>query len=116
MSIEDYNVEVDPDGELAGPYVRELECTLGLECSLTVEGYRLDAKNQLVVVNGSCGDALAVVANETWTFANATSLANDALSANYTFGTPTVGLAGSFYRLCWGNSPVILSDYNIEVD
>jgi hypothetical protein len=116
VSVEDYNVEVDSDAELAGPYVRDLQCTFGLECLVILEGYRLNSGNQMVVVNGSCGDPQAVVANETWTTANATSLANDTLSANYSFGTPTVGLAGSFYRLCWGNSPVILSDYNIEVD
>ena len=31
-------------------------------------------------------------------------------------GTPTVGVAGSFYRLCWGHDPVNLLDYNVEVD
>jgi hypothetical protein len=77
VSIEDYNVEVDPGAELAGPFVRNLECTLGLECLVTLEGYRLSAGNQMVLVNGTCGDPQAVVANRTWTTANATSLATE---------------------------------------
>merc|ERR1719183_2233480 len=70
----------------------------------------------MVVVNGTCGDQQAAVASETWTTKNATSLANDTLSANYTFGTPTVGLVGSFYRLCWGHEPLSIEGYNVEVD
>ena len=116
VSVQDYNVEVDPEAELAGPYARDIECTLGLECLLLLEGYRLSTGNRMVLVNGTCGDPQAVVANRTWTTANATSLATEGLSANYTFGTPTVGVAGSFYRLCWGHEPVSIEDFNVEVD
>ena len=111
-----FTFELADDVLLAGPVARDRACTLGLECFLLLEGYRLSAGNRMVVVNGTCGDPQAVVANRTWTMANATSLATEGLSANYTFGTPTVGVAGSFYRLCWGHEPISTGDYNVEVD
>ena len=49
---------------------RLLECTLGLECSVELQGYRLNESNGLVVItNGTCGDGNASVANDTWKYA-----------------------------------------------
>ena len=73
-SLADFAVEVDSSVDLAGPFVRTVECTLGLECLVMLEGYLLSSTNRMVLVNGSCGDPDAQVANETWTTANATSL------------------------------------------
>jgi hypothetical protein len=38
------------------------------------------------------------------------------MNSSYSFGTPVVGVAGSFYILCWGYDPVTMSDFNVEVN
>ena len=82
VSIEDYNVEVDASAELVGPFLTQILCTLGLECMLMLEGYRLSEGNRMILVNGSCGDAGATVANETWTNASAHALSQANMVTN----------------------------------
>ena len=117
VGLTDYKFEIDAAAELIGPLVRDMECTLGLACSVLLSGYKLSATNKMAVVSdGACGDANATVANETWGIANATNVsANDSMNSSYSFGTPVVGVAGSFYILCWGYDPVTMSDFNVEV-
>jgi hypothetical protein len=113
--LRDYNVQVDPSADLAGPNTRLLECTLGIKCSVALEGYRLGTTNRIVVItNGTCGQENATIDSATWVGVNATDVSNT--SANYTFGTPTVGLAGSHYRLCWSHNASNVRDYNVEID
>ena len=77
--------------ELVGPFVREMACTLGLECSVSLSGYRLNATNKLVALSsGECGDANATYANETWGIVNATNVSGNATQTSFGFGTPTV--------------------------
>ena len=59
-------MEVDASAELAGPFVRALECTLGLECFVTLEGRRAP----------SCVDA-----DETWSAKGSLSVMAAALPA-----------------------------------
>ena len=67
MSIGDFKFEIDGSAELAGRYVDDLECTLGIRCLMPVEGYRLAPTKQIVAISsGKCGDPNAVIANETW--------------------------------------------------
>ena len=93
-------------------------CARSLEESLLVqaEGFGMDDTNQLVVINGSCGDASAQVADETWNVANVSVGMLPSL-ANYSFGTPVSGIAGSFYRLCWGHDPRgNIGEFRVELD
>jgi hypothetical protein len=34
----------------------------------------------------------------------------------YDFGKPIVGVAGSFYRVCWGHDPKSIAEYRFQVD
>jgi hypothetical protein len=117
-SLTDFNVPLDDSAELVGPFVREMECTLGLPCQLSLSGYRLNATNKLVAISqGRCGDATATFANETWGIANATNVSRDVVgNSTYDFGIPLVGLAGSFYRLCWGHDPQSIEDFIVELE
>merc|ERR1719506_2679780 len=68
-ALEMYNIEIDANGDLAGPDVGDLlECTLGIQCEVDLTGYGLALTNGIVALSsGSCGDADAVVATNTWT-------------------------------------------------
>merc|ERR1719331_1733215 len=80
VNVSDYNVEIDPDAELVGPFIRDFDCTLGIHCAVNVSGYRLNESNAIVAIsNGSCGDAGSLVAQDTWDIANASVLAPHAL-------------------------------------
>ena len=111
-----FKVELDPAAELVGPFRRQLACTLGYECAVELEGYRLAVANRLTVVEGTCGDAATVLANESWPIVNPTSVANDTLSANFTFGTVSSGAAGSVYSLCWGTGSSATPNVEVDVD
>ena len=77
----------------------------------------MEPTNAIVAISsGDCGDADAVVANETWgkEYANRTHV--NGSNASYALGTPRVGVAGAFYRLCWGHEPAMLADFNVEID
>ena len=37
-------------------------------------------------------------------------------NATYDFGRHLSGTPGDGYRLCWGNDPTNISDYNVEID
>ena len=41
-------MKVDGDFELVGPFVADLGCTIGQDCSTTLLGYRLAESNQMV--------------------------------------------------------------------
>ena len=58
---------MDSSAELRGPRVQDLDCTLGRPCGVFLAGYGLAETNALVAISsGRCGDADAVLANETW--------------------------------------------------
>ena len=67
-----------------------------------MEGYRMELTNAIVAISsGRCGDADAVVAHETWGIehvnVNSSNVTNGSFDvAAYGFGTPLVGVAGSF--------------------
>ena len=97
--------------------MQELSCTLGLRCSINLTGYRMEPTNAIVAISsGDCGDADAVVANETWGIEYANRTHGNGSNASYALGTPLVGVAGAFYRLCWGHDPAVLADFNVEID
>merc|ERR1719281_2219090 len=89
-ALEEYKVEIDSSGDLAGPDVGDiLRCTLGIACSPQITGHRLAASNGMVVIGSAaaCGAA-------------------DAAGFDvYNFGVPVVGAPGNAYRLCWGFDP-----------
>ena len=112
-------MQLHSSGELVGPEQADdlLLCTMGLACAVQLTGHDLVDSNSIVVISeGDCGDADAVLAPETWDgYAYATA-AEDGLSEEYSLGVPLVGLPGNTYKVCWGHSPTVLSDYNVEVD
>merc|ERR1719506_2041871 len=119
-ALEMYNIEIDANGDLAGPDVGDiLRCTLGIACSPQITGHRLAASNGMVVIGSAaaCGAAEAAVATDTWTTADP---AEDAAGFDvYNFGVPVVGAPGNAYRLCWGFDPAASEGYlgyNVEVD
>ena len=57
-----------------------------------------------------------MVANETWDIVSPYATHPNGTNVSYEFGTPTVGLAGMFYRLCWAHDPSDLGDFKVEVD
>jgi hypothetical protein len=120
-TIGDYKVELDNSGELIGPTVGDLlSCTLGLDCGVTVPGYRLADTNAIVALSsGTCGSTDAVVATQTWTTTVVSSVAADGATAEYGLGLPLEGLPGDNYKLCWSHAPAVTSDltaYNVEID
>ena len=79
---------LDTDAELIGPYILDFECTLGLPCSLDVDGYDLsDSSSIVVLASGDCGDANAVAA--AWTGAVVTEVALGGSGSAYGFGYAT---------------------------
>ena len=63
-ALEEYKVEIDSSGDLAGPDVGDiLRCTLGIACSPQITGHRLAASNGMVVIGSAaaCGAAEATV-------------------------------------------------------
>ena len=46
----DFLVTIDPEVELHGPFVSELECTLGVACSLELSGVELGTDYGLIVL------------------------------------------------------------------
>lgn len=90
------------------------ECTLTHPCVVKLNGFGLSAQDQLVLIlQGTCGGADAVPSSM-----NYAPLATDAdgSNASYILGTPTFGVIGDFYKLCWGFGPTQLSEFNVEVD
>ena len=77
---------------------------MGLDCNVSVQGYRMLMTNGIVAISsGQCGDADAVVANQTWGIQKPNDTRDSGANASYDLGVPRVGLAGSFYRLCWAH-------------
>jgi hypothetical protein len=62
--LSDFKFEVDRDAELVGPYIQDFLCSLGLNCTFTLEGSSLASTNKLVLLHeGECGDVDPKVAN-----------------------------------------------------
>ena len=48
---------IDANFEILGPWTNNYTCTLGLPCSVLLQGYRLMPVNQLIILdNGKCGE------------------------------------------------------------
>ena len=101
---------------MVGPLVGERECTLGVGCVVSVAGYRLDASNQIVALSsGTCGSPNASVVTATWDKVNPNSTVNGS-GSTYDLGTPSEGVAGSYFRLCWAHNPSMIADFKYEID
>merc|ERR1719281_1163513 len=87
---------------------------MGLSCTLHILGFGMDMTNEIVAVNGSCGNSTEV-SNVTWTRTTGDVFANGT-NATYTFGSPLFGDPGDQYRLCWGHDPGGLTDFKFEID
>jgi hypothetical protein len=76
--LRDFKITIDSTGELVGPSVaafgdsnapvfddvQRFDCTLGLSCSMTFNGYGPTSTNRILVLeSGECGSADAVVAS-----------------------------------------------------
>merc|ERR1719149_404882 len=48
--LSDYLVEIDPSGDLVGPELEPFQCTLGVDCSVTLTGYGLEDWNAIMVI------------------------------------------------------------------
>ena len=79
--------------------------------------YRLTPTNKIVAISsGRCGDANATVANETWDIESAYRTDVNGSNASYDFGLPVLGVAGSYFRLCWAHNATNISDFKFEID
>ena len=57
-NLSDFKFELDGLAELVGPFLGDLECTLGLPCVLHINGYGLAPTNKIVAISsGMCGHA-----------------------------------------------------------
>ncbi|CAK9061613.1 unnamed protein product [Durusdinium trenchii] len=104
---------------MSGPYgTYRVDCTMGSICSFTLYGSNLALTNRVLIVEelSSCGDASPVIVS----FAGLmnpgvfSQLATDSSFATVRLGKSHAGRPGSF-RLCWGFSPLVLSDYVVDV-
>ncbi|CAK0817989.1 unnamed protein product [Prorocentrum cordatum] len=101
---------------VAGPhYASDLSCTLGLPCSLTLEGLDLAQADALILVSAadSCGSAAEWNAYEGFSWPLRPDLAVGPHS--YSLGTATAGPVGPAGRLCWGRGGRSWRDYVVEV-
>jgi hypothetical protein len=124
-TLEDYNIEIDPDFGLAGPYTGEFICSLGTKCRIELTGWGLDTSNHLSLVSGGkCGEAYEYGAPGTILPASlgysSLDMNDEGSEATYELGT-ALGYVGDFYKLCWSWEPqtffpLNLPDYNVEVD
>lgn len=88
-------------------------CTMGLSCSIQVTGVNLAATNQIAVtaLSDTCGQATLNLA----VFPGATNPATASGSFDtFELGIPTGGVPGD-YKVCWGYSPAIHTDYHVPV-
>jgi hypothetical protein len=126
MNLADFNVEIDPDFGLVGPYRGEFECDLGAVCRVTISGWGMEENNKLVMVTGGfCGDQFGYGQANTLAPASlgyaAETLSDTGDEAAYRLGT-ALSAVGNFYKLCWSwqpeppNFPLNLPNYNVEVD
>jgi hypothetical protein len=112
---------VDAGAELAGPETAaslgaHWGCTMGLACEVPLSGQGLNATNAIIAItSGNCGDDAPTIADATWT---PTSRTADVSGQTFSFslGTPTVGLPGDHFKLCWAANPQKLNDFRVELD
>jgi hypothetical protein len=125
-----FNVEIDDVVALVGPDTLDAECTMGLQCDIPVTGYNLDAGSSLLIIpgDGACGsntaaaisswdatDATPAVNYAAWDSVASSSVALDAASATYEFGTPVEGVAGNIYKICWSHDSLESDDHVVEL-
>jgi hypothetical protein len=115
VNMSDFNVEVDGAAVLAGPWIGDHRCTLGVECVSELSGYRMNSSNRFIVTAGYCGDANATMVPAFGTLEPA-SVSTNLSWMNVSFGTPLAAAPGAAYRLCWAHSPMNMSDFRVEVD
>jgi hypothetical protein len=124
-SLADYNIEVDPDFGLAGPYTSEFICSLGAKCVIELTGWGLEDWNHLAIVtDGKCGEPyqygqVGTIRPASLGYASS-AMNEEGTAGTYQLGT-ALGYVGDFYKLCWSWEPqtffpMNLVDYNVEVD
>ena len=58
-SLAEYRTQIDPTFEVKGPWTNNYTCTLGLPCNITLQGYRLEQTNHLVILDHAlCGEQI----------------------------------------------------------
>ena len=90
--------------DLNGPVPADLGCTLGVACSLQLEGLGLFSTNRIRIVEaqaGSCGSSTPTVTTMTGMTVDA-PVTNTAPYGDYSFGIPQAGSSSNAFRLCWG--------------
>lgn len=95
--------------EMSGPAYNEFNCTMALQCNLTIVGRALLSTNALLVQTLSCGDLIGF-AELGEDFENPTQVEDDGSYGEYRFGLPvhadiTKG-PGTHYKICW--APVMI--------
>ena len=117
LSNANYLVTLDSVGELVGPDVAELTCTMGNGCDFSLSGYQLGTSYQMVVLeSGNCGDTDAVIADWGSSFTTNWAASDGTASAEgvvHTLGTAFAGAPGGAYKLCWGFNPAGVYDYKV---
>jgi hypothetical protein len=115
--MSDYNVEIDASADLAGPDLQDFQCTLGMDCSYTLSGYRLASSNKIRVLaaGGECGTPAEAAA---WSVAtDDLAVASASADSNaYALGVALTGVAGDTYKVCWGHDPQSAEEFNVEID
>ena len=113
-----FTLELADAGALVGPTNADEDatnaffCTLGLACALTLSGHALTGNDAVGIFAGAgCAGTLASWAGSA--VAVRGTLVGD--TAVFAFGTPTSGVAGNAYRVCWAYEPVSLATVNFRV-
>lgn len=126
MALEDFNVEIDTDFGLVGPFRGNFSCDLGAVCEVSIDGWGLTDINKIVIVTGGeCGDSFGYGQPNTLSPASlgyaAQTISEAADEADFRLGT-ALSAVGNFYKLCWSydpeppNFPLNLYNYNVEID
>jgi len=102
---------------MSGPtHPRLYECRLTKLCSITLEGVNLVTTNKVAIklATDSCGDNAAAVVFRDVTNPQTVSVGTSGKFDYYEFGISSSGLPGT-YRLCWGQNPSSIADYNVDL-
>ncbi|CAE8630678.1 unnamed protein product, partial [Polarella glacialis] len=98
-----------------GPNQVSQECTLGLDCVITLSGTGLVATNQVFIIDdgSSCGDASPTLA----AFSGVTNPQQTEVASPGTFsmGIPRTTSAGPGvnYKVCWAHNPSSSADFKV---
>ena len=100
-AVEDFNVEIDGEFDVIGPFLGDYACTLGLHCTFQLSGSGLTGDNGLLVSSSRCGSSQAPLTSNG--LVNPVSPRQTPPYGHYnaySFGAPVAGAAGVHFLCC----------------